>query len=518
NGEVLVAGFTNSLDLPCTGPANGCSPGAQSAQAGGEDGFVARFSADLTALRRTTYFGGTSSDRIFALAVHPMSGEVLVAGTTQSDDLPCTTALGLCGRGAQSASDGGQDGFVARLSANLNRVLQATYLGSPGSDGIFTLAVHPISGEVLVAGAAAADNFPCTQTGGGCSGGAQSHAAGGEDGFVARLNANLTLLLQATYFGGTGFDQIYALAVHPGSGEILVAGQSASTDLPCTVVANRCGTGAQSVSNGSVSGFVARFDATLTGLLQASYVGGTGIDFIAAIAVHPPSGDVLVAGNTASTDLPCTIAGSACGNGAQRDFAGGFADGFVARLRPDLSADDATPDPIVFAPQNGAPLSSLRTSAPVQVTGVSGVVPVYVEGQLGSAYCISTLSGCSCNVSGGFVSERGTIADGQYVCVRQVSAPIADESTRTTFHAGGGAGTFRVATGAPLGAGNACSLDVDGNNVVDALTDGMLLMRAMFGLTGAAVTGGAVGPGATRGDWTTLRAWLNENCGTRFAP
>ena len=63
-----------------------------------------------------------------------------------------------------------------------------------------------------------------------------------------------------------------------------------------------------------------------------------------------------------------------------------------------------------------------------------------------------------------------------------------------------------------------CSLDADGNGVVDAMTDGLLLIRAMFGLTGTAVTTGAIGPNATRSVWTTIQPFLNNNCGTTFAP
>jgi hypothetical protein len=45
-----------------------------------------------------------------------------------------------------------------------------------------------------------------------------------------------------------------------------------------------------------------------------------------------------------------------------------------------------------------------------------------------------------------------------------------------------------------------------------------MLIRAMFGLTGTAVTNNAVGPNATRNTWALIRPWLNGNCGTNFAP
>src|SRR5207249_4817917 len=41
-------------------------------------------------------------------------------------------------------------------------------------------------------------------------------------------------------------------------------------------------------------------------LVQATYLGGTADDFGRALAIHPTSGDVYVAGDTASTDFPGT--------------------------------------------------------------------------------------------------------------------------------------------------------------------------------------------------------------------
>jgi hypothetical protein len=64
-----------------------------------------------------------------------------------------------------------------------------------------------------------------------------------------------------------------------------------------------------------------------------------------------------------------------------------------------------------------------------------------------------------------------------------------------------------------------CTMDVDGNQSIDALTDGLLILRAMLGLTGDAVTsGGVIGAGATRSSWGTIRPYLNTNCGGNFGP
>ncbi|MBK8739219.1 MAG: choice-of-anchor D domain-containing protein [Betaproteobacteria bacterium] len=63
-----------------------------------------------------------------------------------------------------------------------------------------------------------------------------------------------------------------------------------------------------------------------------------------------------------------------------------------------------------------------------------------------------------------------------------------------------------------------CTLDVDGNGIQDALTDGLMIIRAAFGLTGASVTHAALGDAATRTDWVAIRAYLNDSCGANFQP
>jgi hypothetical protein len=61
-------------------------------------------------------------------------------------------------------------------------------------------------------------------------------------------------------------------------------------------------------------------------------------------------------------------------------------------------------------------------------------------------------------------------------------------------------------------------LDIDDNGTTDALTDGLLILRAMFGLTGTAVTNGAVAGNAQRATWAAVRSYLNASCGANFAP
>jgi hypothetical protein len=53
------------------------------------------------------------------------------------------------------------------------------------------------------------------------------------------------------------------------------------------------------------------------------------------------------------------------------------------------------------------------------------------------------------------------------------------------------------------------TLDVDGNGTIEPLTDGLLLLRYLFGFTGATLTTGAVGGGCTRCDAAAIDSYLD---------
>jgi hypothetical protein len=61
-----------------------------------------------------------------------------------------------------------------------------------------------------------------------------------------------------------------------------------------------------------------------------------------------------------------------------------------------------------------------------------------------------------------------------------------------------------------------CTMDIDDDGEIDATTDGLLITRAMLGLTGTAVTDGAIGTNALRTTWADIRSFLNTRCGTGF--
>lgn len=64
----------------------------------------------------------------------------------------------------------------------------------------------------------------------------------------------------------------------------------------------------------------------------------------------------------------------------------------------------------------------------------------------------------------------------------------------------------------------ACTMDIDGDGVVNPATDGLLLTRISLGIKGSAALAGALGASATRTTWTQVRDYLFSECNMPVAP
>jgi Beta-propeller repeat len=107
------------------------------------------------------------------------------------------------------------------------------------------------------------------------------------------------VLSYATYLGGTGTSAVTGTAVDS-SGDLYVTGWTESLNFQIA--------GPVQASNaGGVDAFVAKLSPAGSGLLYATYIGGSGEDQGAAIAVDS-SGEAYVTGSTASTNFPLVSA------------------------------------------------------------------------------------------------------------------------------------------------------------------------------------------------------------------
>ncbi len=323
SGNAYVTGFT-SLTIPTTTGA------FQTAPAGGGDAFVFKLNATGSGLVYSTYLGGSpcvptppattcdgdGSDIGRGIAVDA-SGNAYVAGRTGSPTFPTTTGALQTTHGSCAGCDvsGFFDAFVTKLNPTGSGLVYSTFLGGQRFDEAFGIAVDA-SGNAYVAGNTASLNFYTTN-------GFQTSYHLGLDAFLTKLNDKGSGVLYSTYLGGTDHDEGRAVAVS-GSGIAYLAGFTVSTDFP-TRVAIQPSFGGTPGGSFFGDGFVAKIDTTRAGnasLIYSSYLGGSGLDEINAVAVAA-SGPV-VTGSTTSTNFPTA-------SPFQAANAGGF-DAFVARL------------------------------------------------------------------------------------------------------------------------------------------------------------------------------------------
>jgi hypothetical protein len=100
--KAYLTGTTESFNFPLT-------PGSlQAAKSGGRDAFLLKLNPSGSALDYGTYFGGSSDEESFGIALD-QNGNAYVAGTTASTNFPTTTGA------FQTSAGGGNDAFVLKV-------------------------------------------------------------------------------------------------------------------------------------------------------------------------------------------------------------------------------------------------------------------------------------------------------------------------------------------------------------------------------------------------------------------
>src|SRR5262249_58363150 len=99
---------------------------------------------------------------------------------------------------------------------------------------------------------------------------------GGFEAFVAKVTAADSTIAYSTYLGGSGQDQGWGIAADA-SGNAYVTGDTQSFDFPTARSLQAFG--------GGEDAFVAKLNASGSGLVYSTYLGGSGVEFGQAITV-----------------------------------------------------------------------------------------------------------------------------------------------------------------------------------------------------------------------------------------
>jgi hypothetical protein len=175
---------------------------------------------------------------------------------------------------------------------------------------------------------------------------------------------------------------------------------------------------------------------------------------------------------------------------------GGVAGQFCATTMAVAGGPDTTPNPFSFSPRTGVAFNSTIVSNLVAVTGIDAPAPISIAG---GTYSID---------AGDFGNSAGSVNAGSTVRVGLTSSGAPSTQVCATLTIGGVSAPFCATTASVTE--NPLVLDADDNGEVDALTDGLLIFRYLSGITGSALIMGATGIGAKRTAPTALIQYLDS--------
>ncbi|MCK5253567.1 MAG: hypothetical protein KAQ96_11470, partial [Thermoplasmata archaeon] len=303
-GDVILTGWTKSTNFPTTHGVvqpNNNTPW---------DSFVLKLKADGSDLVFSTYIGG-SRDDIFDEMVFDTDKNLILVGGTYSPDYPTTPGA------IKTAHGSSLDGVVTKLNKNGSKIIMSTLIGGSKNDTIHSVAIMS-NWDIILGGVTQSIDFP------GTNGSYDDNLSGPNDSYIARIDANGTRIISATYVGGSkGDDQLLTLIAVDDNDDVYCMFHTNSTDLVTSLDAF------SENFSGGVDGVVLKIDGNLTEMEYLTYIGGSGDDIFIPILIDG-SGSVYLAGTTSSIDFPTTPDAYDKSHNGLGDY-----DAFISKLNPE---------------------------------------------------------------------------------------------------------------------------------------------------------------------------------------
>ncbi len=182
--NVWVAASTQSDDFPMK---NAVAPRSKL-----QDAVLIKLAPDLSSVLFSTCFGGAGNDAGFVLAQNPVSGNIFLAGGTESKDLP-GNKTGVIQPTASNVK-GDIDGYIAEFTNTATpSLVRATYLSTKNVDIVYGIQFDR-SGFPYVMGISLG-TWPIVNA---------AYQNAGAHQFISKLKADLSGYMYSTVFGSPG--------------------------------------------------------------------------------------------------------------------------------------------------------------------------------------------------------------------------------------------------------------------------------------------------------------------------
>jgi len=306
---------------------------------------IFKFSSNGTNRLYATYLGGSGNEQLHSMTCDAQ-GNLVVFGRTNS-----TAFTGIAYPVTASVGSGGKyDIVVTKFNAGGTALTGSIRIGGSEDDGINIRGRYvPLGvpgqadgaydtrrnygddgrGDILldnnnniyIASSTQSSNFPVSGTS------IQTTFGGGgtvirQDGIILKINSTLSAINFSTFFGGSGNDACFNLALNNTTGNLYISGATTSTDLP----GNKINAISATNSGGATDGFVTIIKADGSSIVKTTYDGTAGNDMIYGMQLDK-KGFVYITGTTTGARNVVNAAFSQTG-GKQ----------FISKLQPDLSA------------------------------------------------------------------------------------------------------------------------------------------------------------------------------------